>query len=66
MPHLLTDNILQHTHCLACDQELALNSAILTSIGSNKASFTNAKLRLDMYHFYRKVWNDTVILKRRN
>jgi hypothetical protein len=66
MPHLLTDNILQHTQCLTCDQELALNSAIITSIGSEKASFINAKLRLDMYHFYRKVWNDTVLLKKRN
>ena len=65
MPHLLTNNILQYTQCIACgDQEVALNSSVTTAIEFSKPSFASAKLRLDMYNFYRKQWNDLVVIKR--
>ena len=36
MSHLLTNNILQYTQCIACDQELALHSVIVITVQSLK------------------------------
>ena len=66
MPHLLSNNVLKFNQCISTDNELSLNFAVGTSVFSNKDSFKNSKLRLDCYHFYRKVWLEKVVLKCRN
>ena len=61
MNYLLTPKTLKFNSCLSTDQEFCLNSSIITSISSSHSSFKHSKLRLDCYHFYRKVWNQKVV-----
>ena len=61
MSYLLTPKTLRYNSCLSTDQEFCLNSSIVTSISSTHTSFQHSKLRLDCYHFYRKVWNQKVV-----
>ena len=60
MSFLLTPKTLLFNSCIATDQEFSLNTSVNTSISSNKTSFKHSKLRLDCYHFYRKVWSERV------
>ena len=61
MSYLLTPKTLKFNSCLSTDQEFCLNSSIITSISSSHTSFQHSKLRLDCYHFYRKIWNQKVV-----
>ena len=61
MSFLLTSKTLKFNSCISTDQEFCLNSSIVTSISSTHTSFQHSKLRLDCYHFYRKVWNQKVV-----
>ena len=61
MSYLLTPKILRYNSCLSTDQEFSLNSSIVTSISSTHTSFQHSKLRLNCYHFYRKVWNQKTV-----
>ena len=61
MSYLLTPKTLRYNSCLSTDQEFCLNSSIVSSISSTHTSFQHSKLRLDCYHFYRKVWNQKVV-----
>lgn len=63
--HILKVDTLQFNQCISCDQEPALNNAVQSSIDSSKLSFKKSKLRLDMYHFYKKQYKDNVAPKRR-
>ena len=60
MSYLLTPKVLMFNACISSDQERALNSAIETSINSPGIAFKNSKLRLDCFHFFRKVWMEKV------
>ena len=60
MSVLLTPKTLQFNSCISTDQEFSLNTSINTSISSCKSSFKHSKLRLDCYHFFRKVWNERI------
>ena len=64
--HILKIDTLQFNQCISCDQEPALNNAVQSSINSSKLSFKKSKLRLDMYHFYKKPYKDTVAPKRKS
>ena len=61
--HLLTANTLQYNQCISCDQEVALNCSVDSSIGSLSNAFKFSKLRLDCYHFFNKVWIEKVVVK---
>jgi hypothetical protein len=60
MSFLLTPKTLEFNSCVSTDQEFSLNTSVRTSISSAKSSFKHSKLRLDCYHFFRKVWNETI------
>ncbi len=60
MIHLITLNILRYNSCITMDQEFALNSSIKTTMDSANVSFAHSKLRLDYYHFFRKIWTELV------
>ena len=60
MSFLLTPKTLQFNSCISTDQEFSLNTSVNTSISSSKSSFKHSRLRLDCYHFFRKVWNERI------
>jgi hypothetical protein len=60
MNYLLTAKSLKFNSCISTDQEFCLNASIMSSISSQHTSFRHSRLRLDCYHFYRKVWNKNV------
>ena len=60
MSFLLTPKTLKFNSCISTDQEFSLNTSVNTSISSSKSSFKHSKLRLDCYHFYRKVWSERI------
>ena len=66
MPHLLTNDILKYNQCVSTDNECNLNTAVQSSVLSTKNAFKNSKLRLDCFHFFKKVWLDNVVLKCRD
>ena len=58
--------MLKFNQCINTDNELSLNFAVGTSVFSNEDAFKNSKLRLDCFHFFRKVWLEKVVLKCRD
>ena len=64
--HILSPQTLKFNQCITCDQELTLNNSINSSISSSKDSFSFSKMRLDCFHFFNKVWTETVTMKARS
>ena len=54
IPHLLTNDVLKYNQCISTDNELNLNTAVESSVVSNKQSFNNTRLRLDCFIFLKR------------
>jgi hypothetical protein len=60
--HLLTEKVLVHNRCFACDQEQALYLPIRQMITST-AYLSKSHNRLDQFHLFKKEWKDKVVNK---
>ena len=60
--HLLTEQVLVHNKCFACDQEHALYMP-LREMMSSTAYLSKSHHRLDQFHLFKKEWKDNVINK---
>ena len=60
IPHLIGNSLL-FNQVITCDQEKAMNDAILTSINNPTSLWRNSKLRLDFYHMFEQRWKEKVM-----
>jgi hypothetical protein len=60
--YLLTEQVLEHNKCFACDQEQALFMPLREMMSSTNY-LAKSHHRLDQFHLFKKEWKDNVVNK---